>query len=98
MGIFLPADQHQVACALPLHNVIMGLHSSCFSGMTLLDRPSAQALTLGHRAGLPSDGTSGPDLPQRIAKDCWEVIGICCLVPARSQALLLHAFQESIRR
>ncbi len=58
----------------------------------------AEALTLGHRAGLPSNGTGGPDLPQRIAKDCREVIGVCGLVPARSQALLLHAFQEAIGR
>jgi len=94
----LPTDQHQFACALPLHDVIMGLHSSCFSGMRVLDTPFAEALTLGHRAGLSSNGTSGPDLPQCIAKDCWEVIGVCGLVPARSQALLLHAFQESIRR
>ena len=56
------------------------------------------ALTLGHGAGLPSNGAGGPDLPQRIAKDCREVICICGLMSPSGKALLLHALQRAIGR
>lgn len=56
------------------------------------------ALTLGHGAGLPSNGTSGPDLPQRIAKDCWEVICVRGLMSPGGEALLLHALQRAAGR
>ena len=54
--------------------------------------------TLGHRAGLPSDGAGGPDLPQSVAKDCGEVVGVCGLVPPCGKALLLHALQGAVGR
>lgn len=49
--------------------------------------------TFGCGAGLAGNGASCPQLPQRIAEDSGEVIGIGGLVAARSQALLLQALQ-----